>query len=129
MKNDTLGIIYILKGWGRTKLNTEEEIAEFLRQYRNTDYRYTHEDLLKELKKAAVDYVSTCDNAFHEFNRYMLLSDSVVFPDSEWHRLRVFLGQCVCRNKDTYINGFRDNPCLDLPIFRGIENDTESNEL
>lgn len=126
MTDETLGIIYIIKGWGTGHLNTEEKIAEFLRQYRDTNYRFSHDQLLKELKKAAVDYVSTCDSAYREFNRYMLLSDSIVAPENEWHRLCVFLGQCTCRNKNTYINGFRDNPCKNLPIFREDSNETSN---
>ena len=110
MTDESIGIIYCIKGHGYDDLNTEENIAEFLRQHRNTNYRFTHEELTQELRKVMVDYLETANNPLREMRRYFLLRDHIWRDWPEWHQMSIFLGQTQVRQDECYINGFRDIP-------------------
>ena len=111
MTDETIGLIAVIKGWGYPDLNLDERMAEYLRDYRGVTYRFTHDDLTKEMRKAVVDYFSTCDDPQREI-RHFFLDRSELIPEqnNEWDQLRHFLGGIQVRENDHYINGFKDIP-------------------
>ena len=117
MTDFTLGIIYCMKGWGRCDLNQDETLAEFCRQYYASSYRYPREAMFPFIQQAIVDYITNADDPIREIRRYFN-TQSVVFPDSEWHRMCLFLLEATVFEDGEYVNGFRDNPLKHLPIFK-----------
>lgn len=109
MTEETMGLIAVIKGWGWNHLNTDERIAEYLRQYRNTKFRFDHDTITNEMRKAVVDYLSTCDDPQREIRRYFL-DRSALMPEknNDWDQLRYFLGGIQVRENGNYINGFTD---------------------
>lgn len=108
MTDETLGIIQIIKGWGYPNLNMDERIAQFLRDYRGTNFRFDRECITKELRNAAVDYFSTCDDPVKEIRRYFLDRAWMLKDETEYNVLLRFLGGTKVRENGEYINGFRE---------------------
>lgn len=108
MTDETLGIIQIIKGWGYPNLNMDERIAQFLRDYRGTNFRFDRECITKELRNAAVDYFSTCDDPVKEIRRYFLDRAWMLKDETEYNVLLRFLGGIKVRENGEYINGFRE---------------------
>lgn len=107
MTDETIGLIAVIKGWGYPDLNTDERVAQYLRDARETKYRFTHYDVEREMKKAVVDYFSTCDNPMREIRRYFFDRSLLQIENPEWNVLRSFLEGIQVRKDGKFINGFR----------------------
>lgn len=109
MTDETLGMIYVIKGWGYPNLNMDERIAQYLRDCRDTKFRFDRDDITKELRNAAVDYFSTCDNPAKEVRRYFLDRTWMLKDETEYNVLLKFLSQTQVTEDNQYINGFREH--------------------
>ena len=86
----------------------DEQIAEYLRKRRHTNFRFSYDDITDELRRTAVDYVETCDDPRKELRRYLQDRSRINIPEHEL--LRSFLSETQVREDGEYINGFRDIP-------------------
>ena len=110
MTDETIGLIAVVKGWGYHDLNTDERVAQYLRDTRETHYRFTHYDIEKEMKRAVVDYLRTCDDPISEIERYFFDRSLIQIEGPEWNTLRYFIENIQVREKGQFINGFRAIP-------------------
>lgn len=112
MEKKTIEIIALCKNWGQdgTGLTRDERISAYLREYYSTSYHYTYSDITKELRRAAIDYIKTCDDPRKEFSRYLYcreyLFDYEYRPEHDI--LMMFLSETQVKNEGEYINGFYD---------------------
>ena len=116
MTDKSIGIIYAIKQCYGIKYG----VRQFLQEYCNDKYYYSHEYISSILRETVLDYLLSCDDWKTELRRFFNTYEDT-FCDDDYDVCTSFLFdiQVVKFNeeKSYYINGFKDNPFKHFRIF------------
>lgn len=106
MNDKTLGIIYAIKRSGK---QWNEAVSEYMSDYSGCPKEeYSEWELNRIMRIAFIDYLETCDKPYAEVRELLEMMDRYS-GYSMGHYLANVLGMTKVKEKEKFVNGFRDD--------------------